>query len=138
MNIDALLAQARQMHAGLLTDVGSIDRQGPPTIDPDTGEEIPTWQPVAPEPIPMLVQHVTRLATGASTSAGEHILVVDYVSKMGLDVGVQGGDRITVTASHDSRNVGQWYVSEVERQGLAITRRVHLEATWHSPSTPRS
>lgn len=135
MDIPSLLDQARQMHLQLLTDTATITRQGPPTTD-DLSTEIPTWSDVAD--VPALVQHVSRLASGNGTSAGEHVLVIDHVAKVPLETDVQLGDRITVTASPDPANLGAWYVSEVERQGWAITRRVHLERTWHSPSTPRS
>ena len=136
MNIPDLLDQARQMHLQLLTDTGTVERQGAPTVD-KLGTEHPTWEPVG-HALPMLVQHVTRLATGAISSAGEPGLVVDHVAKMSMDVDVQLGDRVTVTASRDPANLGAWFVTEVERQGWAITRRVHLERTWHSPSTPHN
>ena len=135
MNLQALVAQARELHGALLTDAATLARQGPPTTD-DLGTEIPTWSDVAD--VPALVQHVSRLASGDGTSGGEHVLVVDHVAKVPLETDVQLGDRITVTASLDPANLGEWFVSEVERQGWAITRRVHLERTWHSPSTPRS
>lgn len=136
MNIPDLLDQARQMHLQLLTDTGIVERQGAPTVD-ELGTEHPTWKPVD-HALPMLVQHVTRLASGATSSAGEAVLVVDHVAKLPMDVDVQLGDRVTVTSSHDHANIGAWFVTEVERQGWAITRRVHLERTWHSPSTPHS
>lgn len=139
MNVTALVDQARELvNDQLLTDTGTIDRQGPPTIDPDTGEEIPSWQPVTDAPIPMLVQQVTRLATGQADSTGEPILITEHIAKVDVGQDVQPGDRITITVSHDPANTGAWTVSEVERQGWAITRRIHLERTWHSPSTPRS
>lgn len=138
------------MHLQLLTDTGIVERQGTPTVD-ELGTEHPTWEPVDPgivgpivvdptgaHALPMLVQHVTRLASGATSSAGEPVLVVDHVAKLAMDVDVQLGDRVTVTGSHDPANLGQWFVTEVERQGWAITRRVHLERTWHSASTPRN
>lgn len=136
MNIESLLGQARQMHLQLLTDTGIVERQGAPTVD-ELGTEHTTWEPVD-RALPMLVQHVTRLASGAISSAGEPGLVVDHVAKMSMDVDVQLGDLVTVTGSHDPANLGQWFVTEVERQGWAITRRVHLERTWHSPSTPHN
>ena len=135
MNLTALVAQARELHLALLTDAATLARQGPPTVD-DLGSEVPTWVEVAD--VPALVQHVSRLASGDGTSAGEHVLVIDHVAKVPLETDVQDGDRLTVTASLDPANLGDWFVSEVERQGWAITRRVHLERTWHSPSTPRS
>lgn len=155
MNIPDLLGQARQMHLQLLTDTGIVERQGIPTVD-KLGTEHPLWRPVNFDPtvdelgtehpvwepvdyaLPMLVQHVTRLASGATSSAGEPVLVVDHVAKLPMETDVQLGDRITVTASLDPANLGQWFVTEVELQGWAITRRVHLERTWHSPSTPRN
>lgn len=137
MNVTSLVDRARALVSdNLLTDTGTIDRQGDPTVDPDTGEEIPSWQPVAAD-LPMLVQQVTRLATGQADSTGEPVLISEHIAKVDVDIDVQPGDRITVTASHDPDNLGDWHVSEVERQGWAITRRVHLERTWHSPSTPR-
>ena len=96
MNIESLLGQARQMHLQLLTDTGIVERQGAPTVD-ELGTEHPTWEPVD-RALPMLVQHVTRLASGAISSAGEPGLVVDHVAKMSMDVDVQLGDRVTVTA----------------------------------------
>ena len=99
MNIESLLGQARQMHLQLLTDTGIVERQGAPTVD-ELGTEHPTWEPVD-RALPMLVQHVTRLASGAISSAGEPGLVVDHVAKMSMDVDVQLGDRVTVTGSHD-------------------------------------
>lgn len=138
------------MHLRLLTDTGIVERQGAPTVD-ELGTEHPVWVPVGPgevgpvvvdptgaSALPMLVQHVTRLASGATSSAGEAALVVDHVAKLPMDVDVQLGDRVTVTGSHDPANIGVWFVTEVERQGWAITRRVHLERTWHSPSTPHN
>ena len=150
MDIPSLLDQARTLHLQLLTDIGTVERQGTPTVD-ELGTEHPVWVPVGPgevgpvvvDPVgasalPMLVQHVTRLASGATSSAGEPVLVVDHVAKLPMEIDVQLGDRVTVTSSHDPDNTGQWFVTEVERQGWAITRRVHLERTWHSPSTPRN
>lgn len=137
MNIQSLLDQARQMHLQLLTDTGIVERQGKPTVD-DLGTEHPAWEPVD-HALPMLVQHVTRLARDtSSSSAGEPVLVVDHVAKLPMETDVQLGDRVTVTTSHDPDNLGKWFVTEVERQGWAITRRVHLERTWHSPSTPHN
>lgn len=137
MDIPSLLDQARQMHLQLLTDTGTVERQGEPTVD-ELGTEHPVWVPVTVDPVQMLVQHVTRLASGATSSAGEPVLVVDHVAKLPMEVDVQLGDRVTVATSNDPDNTGQWFVTEVERQGWAITRRVHLERTWHSPSTPRN
>lgn len=136
MNIPGLLAQARALHTQTLTDTITVERPGPVTVG-DLGDEHQEWDTVAAA-IPALLQQQSTLQARDTASADEPIRVVDHILKTSLDADIREGDRVTVTSSLDPRNTGTWYVGDVERQGWAITRRVHVTRTWHSPSTPHS
>lgn len=136
MNVVDAIAAARRLHHHILTDTLIIDRPDTTTIG-DLGQEIQQWRTIH-DRIPGLVQQQTPLQPYTGDSAGEPIRVVDHICKVDVDIDIQSGDRITVITSLDARNLGTWYVGDVERQGWAITRRVHVTRTWHSPSTPHS
>ena len=68
-----------------------------------------------------------RQAANERDAAGQPLIITDYYGRLDVEWLPQTGDRVVVTASPDSANLGTYVVRRRESQGHVVDRTVHLE-----------
>lgn len=122
----AWAAWHRPVVAAFFCDEATLERKaGTVTVDA-LGTEAPDWVTLGTR-IPALIQAVTSSAVDRQDTAGQPIVVSDYLGRLDVAWLPQGGDRITVTGSPDPANLGIYIVQRRESQGHVVDRTVHLQ-----------
>lgn len=124
--ITAGIQQARQLAVQTLTDAVEITREV--TVDVDKwGSETPLANVFYTGP--GLVQDVSTSRQTLTVKSAEVVHdTLGYVCKLPVEVDVQPGDWVTVTASLDPRHMGRiWRVLAVPTQGWDILHRCILD-----------
>ena len=124
--ITAGIQQARQLAVQTLTDAVEITREV--TVDVDLwGSETPLANVFYTGP--GLVQDVSTSRQTLTVKSAEVVHdTLGYVCKLPVEVDVQPGDWVTVTASLDPRHMGRiWRVLAVPTQGWDILHRCILD-----------
>lgn len=124
--ITAGIQQARQLAVQTLTDAVEITREVTVEVD-KWGSETPLANAVYTGP--GLVQDVSTSRQTLTVKSAEVVHdTLGYVCKLPVEVDVQPGDWVTVTASLDHRHMGRcWRVLAVPTQGWDILHRCILD-----------
>ena len=124
--ITAGIQQARQLAVQTLTDVVEITREVTVEVD-KWGSETPLANVVYTGP--GLIQDVSTSRQTLTVKSAEVVHdTLGYVCKLPVEVDVQPGDWVKVTASLDPRHMGRsWRVLAVPTQGWDILHRCILD-----------
>lgn len=124
MDVAKALTQARRLQEKIMTDVVLIQRQSG-VIRDELGTATPAWEQVYQGK--GLVQALQAQPQQAD-SAGKPLVLTVYACKIPWDVVLpKGHHRVTVTASLDPANLGEYTVLSDSSQGLATARRLICE-----------
>ena len=121
-DIAAALPALRAEAESLMVDLGSIERADGWDVDPDNGQRVPRWIPVATTPVRVVRVTVADLQ---SSTGGQNLTqaVVELRAPWNLS-DLLVGDRLVLTVSSDPRLLGvPIVVSEIDHATHAVARR---------------
>ena len=123
---DAWAAWHRPVASAFFCDKVTLERKaGTVTVDA-LGTETPVWAPIGTD-IPALIQVTISSAVDRQDTAGQPLVISDYLGRFDVSWLPLAGDRVTVTSSPDPASLGVYVVQRRESQGHVVDRTVHLQ-----------